>query len=204
MCTPWGYVTPECLLYSRGLLPWEWQHFQQQQQQQQFNQHRNQQQQPHPQQDNQSSPDQQQQQQTSQDNAATTRSVLLHAEHADEPQHTDLYNQAVYTGILHQMVGIDADTGLQQAEGLEDIPMLLMDSLVHVTFPDSPSQEQQQYADLQQECLVLNNTAFTARFAPQEYSRNVNSEAASAYSGAHPHRHLMRRGKLHQQTYNAI
>ena len=200
MCTPWGYATPECLLYGRGLLPWEWQHFQQQHQLQ-FNQHHSQK---HTQQDNQHAQDQQQEQPSVQDSATDKTSVVLHAEHADEPQHTDLYNQAVHTGILHHMVGIDADTGLQQAEGLEGVPMLLMDSLVHVTFPDSPSQEQQQYADLQQECLVLNNTAFTARFAPQEYSRNADSEAASAYSGAHPHRHLMRRGKLHQQTYNAI
>ena len=30
MCTPWGYVTEECLEAGTGLLPWEWRHFQQQ------------------------------------------------------------------------------------------------------------------------------------------------------------------------------
>lgn len=28
LCTPWEYVQEPCLIQGRGLLPWEWQHFQ--------------------------------------------------------------------------------------------------------------------------------------------------------------------------------
>lgn len=238
MCTPWGYATPECLVDGRGLLPWEWHHFQevherlrqpQQQQQEQLHQQQDkeqqqqQSQQHHQQEQSQKQQDkvywQQQQQgqqhshvqhqlQDQQQNASNDtalHAVVLHAVHFEEPQHTDLYSQDSQGGMLHHMVEVDPNTGLEQAKGLEEAPILLVDSLVHMTLSKGHGEEQQQYAEMQQGCLVLNNTAFTARFEPHEYSRNSSSDPmAATHTDAHLHRHIRKKGRLHLRSQTAI
>lgn len=192
MCTPWGYATPECLIAGRGLLPWEWQHFQQQQ----HNSLEHNQQQKH--QQLQHEPEAEAQ------HNSESGTVVLHAVHDDTLQATNLYQNNAQSGIVQHVVEIDAKTALEQAMELEDVPMLLLDSLVHMALPYHETRETQSFHEMLQGCLVLNVTAFEARFELHKYSRNSSIHIAASHADMHAHRHLPRKAGLHRKSQNAI
>lgn len=195
MCAPWGIVTEGCLEHGKGLLPWEWQHHflqqqqldPQQQQQQQDPQQQQQEQQELQQQDQQKLhqqrqyPSRHQHQRNSSrvsdsDEPGVFNTVVLHAMPVNETQNADTVMQGNQTGMMQHVVALDAEAALHQAEGLQNVSVLLFDDLVHVTFNELDGRTPREYLELLKTCLVLNNTVFAERYMPVQYSDvGVNS-----------------------------
>lgn len=177
MCTPWGYVTEECLETGRGLLPWEWHHFQQQHLSSQG---------------------------TAGADQFTGESgrepVVLHAVPTERAQHSNLYHQHDQRGIMPHVTEVGAEATRMHVMGLQHHASLLLDSLVQVSYGGGHSQEEKRYLQMQQECLVLDTPAYMAKFALHEWGSSNTSTSGDA--GAQFIGHVLK-GRLHQRKHGA-
>lgn len=225
MCTPWGYVTEGCLENGRGLLPWEWHHFLQQQQQQHEQrpqQNAQQQQQRGSEAEHMQRHHEQELQHQHQlrhqmlrqhqvrvdDNAEVSTAeafpaVVLRAVLSNETYPAGA-SQGVQAGMMQHVVAVDAESGLQDAQGLQNVSVVLLDDLVHLTYPPNHLLEQQ-HVQLLSECVMLNDTAFSERFRPVQYSNaHISNEAFLAVSSADMNVQVARSGRLQQLSHQAV
>lgn len=196
MCTAWGFVHEGCLENGKGLLPWELHHLLLQ-----YNVH-------YPHEHRQHLPLRQHHQHVSKadDSEATSQAAVINVIHTHPHQahNTETAMLAAQTSIMQQITTIDA-SAVQQAENFINTPLVLLDDLVYVQHASDQHQEELEYLQLQEACLLLNLTAFTERFEPVQYSNTGDEDhKLSEQNGADLSSHISNRGNLHWQRLHSM
>ena len=130
-------------------------------------------------------------------------SSIIHAVHDG---HAELVAEdAVEEGTGHfalarHVVEIDAATEAETLQPLQDMPVLLLDSLVHVVFAEDMPTQKQKYAKFWQNCMVLDTAAFTAVFNLD----GIEHSKPMADLGLSHRPARLSRGRLHQRHHASV
>ncbi len=98
---------------------------------------------------------------------------------------------------------IDAGSELDDLQTQQHQPIVFLNNLVHVVFPDSMVEQRTAYDQFQQECTVLNTTAYTAIF-DLDGNRGKADAAPMADLGLSHQPARLRQGRLHTRTVGVI
>ena len=124
-----------------------------------------------------------------------------HAEHAAG----DAVEESHFALAQH-IVEVDAGTEAGTLEPLQDKSVLLLDSLVHVGFPEGMSEQRQSYNTFWKKCMVLDTAAFTAAYnldGNEGYFKADSSELMADLGLSHRPARLSR-GRLHQRIHDSV
>ena len=123
---------------------------------------------------------------------STIQAAAVHDGHAAE----DTVEEGHFALARH-IVEIDAATEVGTLQRLQDVPVLLLDSLVHLVLPEDMLEQKQDYKKFCQECLVLNTTAYTGVY---DLDGNEGREPMAKLGLSHRPARL-KRGRLHQRDH---
>ncbi len=137
MCMSWEAARGDCLSQGIGLLPWEWQHFQQQHL-------------------GNSSTD---------DATSNATDITLHALHAEQAADAGVAEAGF--NIAHHVVEINGADDLSELKSLSTQPILFLDTFVHVDFESLTRVRGQSeaYQSLLGMCDLLNTTAMSHKYS---------------------------------------
>ena len=96
--------------------------------------------------------------------------------------------------LAHDIVEIVAAAEVATLQQRQGTQILLLDNLVHAVVSN---ETQHDHDTFQQQCIVLNTTAYTAVF---DVDGNANSAKPMADLGLPHHPVRLRRGKLHRHS----
>ena len=99
--------------------------------------------------------------------------------------------------LARHVVEIDAATEAETLKQLQHRPVLLLDNLVHVIFPEDMSQQQQEYNKFRQRCTVLDTAAYIGVF---DLDGNEGATPMADLGLSHRPAHLSK-GRLHQRNH---
>ena len=128
-------------------------------------------------------------------------SSTIHAVHDELAEHApgDAAEEDHFALARH-VVEIDAATEAETLHPLQDRPVLLLDNLVHVVFPEDMSKQKQEYEKFWQECIVLDTAAYTAVF---NLDGNEQFKPMADLGLSHRPARLSR-GRLHQRGHALV
>lgn len=137
MCTSWEAARGDCLSQGIGLLPWEWQHFQQQHLGNSF----------------------------TDDATSNATDITLHALHAEQAADAGVAEAGF--NLAHHVVEINGADDLLGLKSLSNQPILFLDSLVHVDFESFMRirRQSEAYQSLLGMCDLLNTTAISHKYS---------------------------------------
>ena len=122
--------------------------------------------------------------------------------HAVHDGHAELAAEdAVKEGhfsLAQHVLEIDAATEAETLQPLQDTPVLLLDNLVHVVFPEDMPNQKQKYEKFWQKCIVLDTAAYTAIY---NLDGNEGSKPIADLALSHRPARL-NRGRLHQRGHD--
>ena len=102
--------------------------------------------------------------------------------------------------LAQHIVEVDAGAEAETLKPLQDRPVLLLDSLVHVGFPEGMSKQRQNYDIFWQKCTVLDTAAYTAVY---NLDGNEGAEPMADLGLSHRPARLSR-GRLHQHDHVSV
>ena len=123
----------------------------------------------------------------------------IHAVHDEQAEHAaeDAVEESHFALARH-IVEIDAGAEAETLKLLQDRPVLLLDSLVHVGFPRGMSEQRQSYDNFAQNCIVLDTAGYTAVF---NLDGNEGAEPMADLGLSHRPARLSR-GRLRQRSHD--
>ena len=100
--------------------------------------------------------------------------------------------------LARHVVEIDAAIEAETLQLLQDTPLLLLDNLVHVVFPEDMPNQKQKYEKFWQKCIVLHTAAYTAIY---DLDGNEGSKPMADLGLSHRPACLSR-GRLHKRGHD--
>ena len=125
----------------------------------------------------------------------------VHAVHDEQGEHAagDAVEESHFALARH-IVEIGAGAETETLKPLQDRPVLLLDSLVHVGFPENMTEKRQKYDTFWQQCIVLDTAGYTAIF---NLDGNEGAEPMADLGLSHRPARLSR-GRLHQRGHDSV
>ena len=126
---------------------------------------------------------------------------IIHALHDGYAEHAagDVVEEGHFALARH-VIEINAATEPEGLQQLQDKPVLLLDSLVHVNFPEDMPKQQQDYSKFCQKCTLLDTAAYIGVF---DLDGNEGATPMSGLGLSHRPARL-KRGRLHQHNHASV